>query len=127
MLRKAKSRARTRAALLTQARPFSIAYFALFAAAVSRALLAAAVSRASTVCRARNSGGGLEMNSPDAALVKRLNREIADGRVAGFEPSPERLRIRDGTMALACGPAVESAAEITAEDADIVGSAIRTE
>ena len=47
--------------------------------------------------------------------------EIVDGSCAGFEPSPEKLRIRDGTMALASGPAVDSAAEITAEDA---GSAI---
>ena len=53
--------------------------------------------------------------------------EIVDGNCAGFELSPEKLRIRDGTMALASGPAVESAAEITAEDADSVGSAIRTE
>jgi hypothetical protein len=67
------------------------------------------------------------MNSPDAAWVKRLYFEIVDGSCAGFEPSLEKLRIRDGTMALAAGPAVESAAEITAEDAGSVGSAIRTE
>ena len=66
------------------------------------------------------------MNSPDAALVKRLNRETAVGRYAGFEASPEKLRMRDGTMAFASGPAVESAAEITAEDAESVGSAIKT-
>ena len=53
--------------------------------------------------------------------------EIVDGSRAGFEPSAEKLRIRDGTRAVASGPALESAAEITAEDAGIVGSAIRTE
>ena len=96
----------------------SIAYFAF---------LAAAVSLASTVCRARNSGGGLEMKALDAALVKRLNAAIADGSFAGFDSSPENLRIKEGTMAFASGPAVERAAEISAEDADSVGSAIRTE
>jgi len=67
------------------------------------------------------------MNAPDAALVNRLYSAIVDGSCAGFDPSPEKLRIRDGTIALASGPAVESAAEITAEDADSMRSAVMTE
>jgi hypothetical protein len=52
-----------RAAPYTIVGPSRIAYFAL---------PAAAVSRASTVWRAMNSGGGLRMNAFDATLVKRL-------------------------------------------------------
>ena len=54
--------------------------------------------RMCTECRARYSGGGLEMNALDAALVKRLNAAIAAGSFAGFDSSPENLRIKGGTM-----------------------------
>ena len=89
--------------------------------------IVAAVSRASTVCRARNSGGGLERKAADAALVKRLYSAIVPGSCFGFERSSEKLCSSDGTMAFAAGPAVERALAIAPEDAGHAASAVRTE
>ena len=58
------------------------------------------------------------MNSADAAWVKRLYSEIVAGRCAGCEESLEKLRIRDGAIAFAAGPALDSAAEMADVDSD---------